>query len=154
MKIVPLTSATYKQGGDLLFSLGLDSREEIDHHLDEMTQYFVALEGDKVVGVVGWYQDNVNYAKDAMKEFFPGEDAYWVGFFGVDVSFQNTGVGTDLLKYLESVLLGMNVSELWVSSVTDASDYYQKKGFRTITTGLINNNEKVFLKKELRGDSN
>lgn len=149
MKIVQLSTDTYKQSGDLLFSLGLDSREEIDHHLDEMSQYYVALEGDKVVGVVGWYQDNVNYAKAAMKDSFPGEDAYWVGFFGVDIHFQNIGVGTELLNYLENILLGMKVSELWVSSVPDATGYYQKNGFSIITRGVINDSEKVFLKKDL-----
>ncbi len=149
MKIVQLSTETYKQSGDLLFSLGLDSREEIDHHLDEMSQYYVALEGDKVVGVVGWYQDNMNYAKDAMKELFPGEEAYWIGFFGVDVDFQNIGVGTELLNYLDKVLLGMKVSELWVSSVPDATGYYLKNGFRNVTTGVIHDSVKVFLKKDL-----
>lgn len=150
MEIVSLTRNTFRQSSELLFSLGLDSREEIDHHLEQMSQYFVALEGEEVIGVIGWYQDNVNYAKEAMGKLFPGESAYWVGFFGVASAYQNKGVGKLLIQHLENILLGMNVNVLWVSSVENAVAYYQKRGFQIISSDEILGNRKIFLKRDLK----
>ncbi len=149
MKIFPLSYKTFQQSSDLLFSLGLDTREEIEHHLSDMSQYYVATEREEVVGIIGWYQDNVNYAKEAMGELFPGERAYWVGFFGVASAHQNKGIGKLLIQHLEDILLRMNANELWVSSVPDAAAYYQGRGFYIISSGEIHGNRKIFLKKDL-----
>lgn len=149
MRVISLDDKTYKQAEDLLFELGLDSREEIQHHLDEKEKYFIAIKNDEVIGVIGWYQDNVNYAKDAMGDDFPGEDAYWIGFFGVKREFQNQGVGENLINELEKILRSKDVSELWVSSVPEAVGYYKKNDFVIQIEGEISGNPKVFLKKKL-----
>lgn len=101
MKFQTLTHNHYEESVQLLLDLDLDTREEIEHHLADMDAHLICLEDGKVVGIVGWYKDNVNYAKDAMGNLFPGEGAYWVGFFGVKYEYQKKGIGTKLLSMME-----------------------------------------------------
>jgi len=49
--------------------------------LEHIDAHYIALDNKKIIGVIGWYQDNVDYATRAMGDKFPGENAYWVGFF-------------------------------------------------------------------------
>ncbi len=147
LQIRPLSKETYQSASDLLFELGLDAREEINHHLDEMQKYYVALEGEAVIGVIGWYQDNVNYAKPAMGDKFPGEEAYWVGFFGVDSKYQGQGIGSKLINFLQRELKAMDAVELWVSSVKESTTYYEAKGFERFVSGSINDRPRDFLVK-------
>jgi GNAT superfamily N-acetyltransferase len=147
--IKPLKITQLEEAVDLIFKLGLDTREEIEHHLKHTEAHFVAMKENKIVGVIGWYQDNVNYANEAMGNLFPGEDAYWVGFFGVKKEYQNKGVGTSLMKHLESVVREKGETELWVSSVPETKSFYEKLGFVLIKQGEISGNRKYFLKKSL-----
>jgi predicted N-acetyltransferase YhbS len=133
----------------MLLVLELDSKEEIEHHLIDMDAHLVCLNKGKVVGVIGWYKDTVNYARSAMGDYFPGEDAFWVGFFGVKKGFQGQGIGSTLIRTMEDQILKKGASEWWVSSVPEAKDFYQRKGFSTVCTGKINGNIKNFMKKEL-----
>ena len=82
-----------------------------------------------------------------MKDRFPGEDAFWVGFFGVKKEFQNRGIGTKLFESMEKAISDNGATELWVSSVPDAKGFYQSKGFSVVCTGAINGNKKYFMKK-------
>jgi GNAT superfamily N-acetyltransferase len=147
MEIKKLTKDKFTEAVDLIFNLGLDTREEIEHHLEDLDTNLVALEGDEVIGVIGWYQDNVNYANEAMGRFFPGEEVYWVGFFGVKQGYQKQGTGTALLKALEQEVQKLGENELWVSSVPEAKSYYEKMGFQLVTEGTISGSKHYFLKK-------
>ena len=53
-----------------------------------MDAHCVAVSNNIVIGVIGWYQDNVHYADKAMGDKFPDEEAYWVGFFAVGKEHQ------------------------------------------------------------------
>ena len=128
---------------------GLDTQEEIEHHLRHMDAHYVALVGNKVIGVIGWYQDTVHYADTAMGEKFPGQEAYWVGFFAVDKQYQGKGIGSALLQKLEEVMKLQHVSTLWVSSVPETRTYYENKGFTLILDGMIDGKQKHFLSKQL-----
>ena len=145
--IQPLTKIFFSESVNLLLDLELDTKEEIEHHLVDMDAHLIYLNKGKVVGVIGWYKDTVNYAKKAMKDRFPGEDAFWVGFFGVKKEFQNRGIGTKLFKSMEKAISDNGATELWVSSVPDAKGFYQSKGFSVVCTGAINGNKKYFMKK-------
>jgi len=149
IKIVPLTTDTFNQAVELVFQTELDTKEEIEHHLKHLEAHYIALNNAKIIGVIGWYQDNVNYATEAMGDAFPGIDAYWVGFFAVDKKFRGKGIGLALLKRIEEVVRGKNISKLWVSSVPETYKYYERQGFNLVKKGMINGNLKYFMVKSL-----
>jgi len=147
--IKPLIKNLFKEAVDLVLKAKLDTREEIEHHLKHIDAHYVALDKGKVIGVIGWYQDNVNYANEAMGNKFPGEKAYWVGFFAVDDKYQGQGIGYALINNLEKVIKGKGADKLWVSSVPETSDYYIRQGFKVFMQGIIGGNMKIFCIKEL-----
>jgi GNAT superfamily N-acetyltransferase len=146
--IIPLTQERLDEATDLVVRAELDTREEIEHHLQHLDAHYVAMDGNKVIGVIGWYQDNVHYADAAMGDKFPGEQAYWVGFFAVDQHYQKLGIGTALLKKLENVIGEKDSTELWVSSVPETKSYYEQNGFYLVMEGEISGNQKFFLVKK------
>jgi GNAT superfamily N-acetyltransferase len=148
--IIPLTKRQFNDAVELVIRAQLDRREEIEHHLQHFAAHYVAVDRKKVIGVIGWYQDNVHYADAAMGGKFPGEDAYWVGFFAVEPLYRGKKIGEALLKRLETVLKEKTISELWVSSVPETKSYYEKHGFTLIATGEIDGRQKFFLVKQLR----
>ena|SRR3989338_7456946 len=148
-EIVPLTKASFNEAVSVVLRAELDTKEEIEHHLQHLDAHYIAIDHKKVIGVIGWYQDNVHYADQAMGEKFPGDKAYWVGFFAVDKDYQGKGVGTALLQKLEEVIIGKNVDTLWVSSVPETRSYYEKKGFTLVIEGQIDDKPKFFLSKHL-----
>lgn len=149
MVILPLTKAKFKKAVDLVLAAELDTREEIEHHLEHIDAHYLAMDGDKIVGVIGWYQDNVHYATEAMGDKFPGEEAYWVGFFAVDKKYRGKGTGYSLLKKLEEAVKEKGVDQLWVSSVPETHFYYQRQGFKPVMTGKISGNRKYFMVKKI-----
>lgn len=149
IKIAPLTKEKFAEAVDLVFSAKLDTRQEIEHHLKHFKAHYIVLERGKVVGVIGWYQDNVNYATEAMGNKFPGPEAYWVGFFAVDKEYRGQGVGFALLKKLEAVVKKRGADKLWVSSVPETKNYYERQKFKLVMKGKIGINPKFFLVKSL-----
>lgn len=149
IKIQRLTKENFKRAVDLVLKAKLDTREEIEHHLEHIDAHYIALDKNKLIGVIGWYQDNVNYATKAMGNKFPGTKAYWVGFFAVDEKFRSKGVGYALLSKLQQVIKENGVNELWVSSIPETKKYYEKQGFKTVMKGKIGGNLKSFMKKLL-----
>lgn len=149
IEIIPLTEERLNEAVNVVLRANLDTSEEIEHHLKHIDAHYIAVDGKKVIGVIGWYQDNVNYANEAMGEKFPGAEAYWVGFFAVEEKYRGQGIGYGLLQKLEGVLKEQKVSKLWVSSVPESKDYYEKEGFKLVVTGKISGNQKFFLAKNL-----
>lgn len=149
INITPLTQEKFEEAVDVVLRANLDTKEEIEHHLKHLDAHYIAVDGAKVIGVIGWYQDNVNYANEAMGEKFPGVEAYWVGFFAVEEKYRGQGIGYALLQKLESVLKEQKANKLWVSSVPDSKEYYEKEGFKLVMTGKISGNKKFFLAKDL-----
>ena len=82
--IIPLTQKRIHEAINVVLKAKLDTREEIEHHLQHIDAHYIAIHSNKIAGVIDWYQDNVNYATEAMDDKFPGPDAYWVGFFAVE----------------------------------------------------------------------
>lgn len=149
IEIQKLTKERFNEAVELVLKADLDTREEIEHHLEHLDAHYIALDGDKIVGVIGWYQDNVNYATEAMGRKFPGEEAYWVGFFTVDEKYRTQGIGYSLFQKLGKVVKQMGVNELWVSSVPETRSYYERQGFKLVMEGEISGNPKFFLVKHL-----
>lgn len=149
-KILPLPKDRFDEAVEVVLKTGLDTREEIEHHLKHIDTHFVAVDGDKIVGVIGWYQDNVNWANEAMGDKFPGEEAYWVGFFAVEKEYRGKGIGFALLQKIEEVVKEKKQDKLWVSSVPETRVYYERQGFKLICTGEISGNQKFFMVKELK----
>lgn len=154
IKILPLTKDKFVKAVDVVLRAELDTREEIEHHLEHMDAHFIALDGEKIVGVIGWYQDDVNWANEAMGDKFPGVEAYWVGFFAVDKNYRGKGIGFALLKRLEQVIKEKKQDKLWVSSVPETKKYYERQGFKFACTGKISGKQKYFLVKELTNPEN
>ena len=148
-KIVSLTQDRFPGAVSIVLRANLDTKKEIEHHLQHLDAHVIPLEANKLVGVIGWYQDNVHYADRAMGDQFPGEEAFWVGFFAVDKDYQGKGIGTALLKKLEEIVKGKNADLLWVSSVPETKSYYEKKGFVLVLEGEIDGKQKYFLAKRL-----
>jgi len=150
IKIVPLSQAKFEEAVNLVLKAGLDSREEIEHHLKHLESHFLSLDRQKIVGIIGWYRDNVYYASTAMGDKFPGVDAYWVGFFAVDQKKRGLGIGFSLLKKLEETVKAMGADKLYVSSIPQTRFYYQRQGFKLLMTGKISGNLKFFMVKDLK----
>jgi GNAT superfamily N-acetyltransferase len=148
-QIIPLTQTKFTSAVSVVMRAGLDTQEEIEHHLRHLDEYYIAVVDNKVIGVIGWYQDNVHYADKAMGNKFPGEEAYWVGFFAVDKDYQNRGIGTALLQKLEHVVKERQVKTIWVSSVPETKSYYEHNGFELVLEGYIGGKQKFFLSKQL-----
>ncbi|OGG07957.1 hypothetical protein A3D05_00200 [Candidatus Gottesmanbacteria bacterium RIFCSPHIGHO2_02_FULL_40_24] len=149
IKILPLTKTKLNEAVKLVLAAELDTREEIEHHLEHINAHYMALDGEKVVGVIGWYQDNVKYATEAMGDKFPGEKTYWVGFFAVSEKYRGKAVGYALLKILEEVVKAKGTDELWVVSVPQTRFYYLRQGFKLVMEGYISGNKKYFMVKDL-----
>ncbi len=145
----PLTQNLFDDAVSVVLRAQLDTKEEIEHHLSHTDAHIVALDGNTVVGVIGWYQDTLHYADGAMGEQFPGEDAYWVGFFAVDEHYRHQGIGATLLQKLEAMVREQGSDTLWVSSVPETKDYYMSHGFSLVMEGTIHGNQKFFCKKTL-----
>ncbi|MFH0863992.1 MAG: GNAT family N-acetyltransferase [Candidatus Gottesmanbacteria bacterium] len=150
IKIEKLTEKRFNEAVNLVLVANLDTREEIEHHLKHLDAHYIALDNDKIVGVIGWYQDNVHYANEAMGDKFPGEEAYWVGFFTTDKNYRRQGIGFALLQKLEQVIKEKGEDKIWVSSVPETKDYYQRQGFELVLMGYINGNQKCFMVKKLQ----
>lgn len=148
-QIIPLNEAQFTDAVSVVMTAGLNTKEEIEHHLQHLEAHYVAVVDNKVIGVIGWYQDNVHYADKAMGNKFPGEQAYWVGFFAVDKNFQNKGIGASLLQKLEEVIANKQEVKLWVSSVPETKSYYESRGFVLVLDGYIDGKQKFFLSKQL-----
>lgn len=149
MRIIPLTQERFKEAVELVLRAGLDTREEIEHHLEHLDAHYITFDGDKIIGVIGWYQDTVNYATEAMGDKFPGPQAYWVGFFAVEEAYRRKGIGYSLLQKLEQVVKEKGANRLWVSSVPETKNYYERQGFKQIMEGQIGGNQKIFIVKDL-----
>lgn len=150
IKVSPLTKDKLDEAVEVVLRAELDIREEIEHHLKHLEAHYVAMDGDKIVGIIGWYQDTVNYATEAMGEKFPGPAACWVGFFAVEKKYRGKGIGYGLLNKLEEVIKEKKQDKLWVSSVPETRSYYERQGFKLVMKGKINNNPKFFLVKSLK----
>jgi predicted N-acetyltransferase YhbS len=149
IQIEHLTKEKFEEAVNVVLHANLDTKEEIEHHLHHIAAHYIALDNTKVIGVIGWYQDTVKYATEAMGDKFPGESAYWVGFFAVDKLYKGQGIGYTLLQTLENDLREKGASELWVSSVPETKDYYVRQGFSVYMEGEINGNRKFFCVKKL-----
>jgi predicted N-acetyltransferase YhbS len=144
-----LTKERFDDAVQVVLVAGLDTKEEIEHHLQHLDAHFVALSDDQVVGVIGWYQDSVNYATAAMGSKFPGEEAYWVGFFAVDKAYQGQGIGAMLFGKIEDDIRRRGADAFWVSSVPETQTYYARHGFRKVMEGEISGKRKIFMVKQL-----
>lgn len=149
IKIAPLTRDRFNEAVELVLAAELDTREEIEYHLEHIEAHYIALDGNKVIGVIGWYQDTVDYATEAMGDKFPGSQAYWVGFFAVSPKYRKKGIGLRLFKKLEQVVKSKGADKLWVSSVPETKSYYERQGFKLVTKGEISGKPKFFLVKSL-----
>lgn len=147
--IKPLTRNLFKEAVDLVVRANLDTRKEIEHHLNHIDAHYVALDDSGIIGIIGWYQDNVQYANESMGDKFPGEKAYWVGFFTVDAKHRGQGIGYALIHKLEMVIKEKGADELWVSSVPETKDYYIRQGYKVFMQGKISGNPKFFCVKKL-----
>lgn len=149
--IQPFTQATKKSALDLVVANQVWSRDQARGFFNRSLKQnrdniFVIVDNDRVIGLIGWYQDNGRWAGKALGSLFPkGKDIYWVSLFAVDKSLQRQGIGTILMKHLIKQVKAKHARELWVYSLR-ARGFYEKMGFSFITRSIIEDEEHDFLK--------
>ncbi|MBI2049537.1 GNAT family N-acetyltransferase [Candidatus Roizmanbacteria bacterium] len=148
LEIKPLNKSTYEDAVRIAIVGNTGLEKDIRKRLKE-DHYFVAVDGDKVVGEIGWYQDNGSFAGEALGDRFPyGKNIYWLGHFAVDRPSRNKGIGKLLLKYLEDIIKGLGGRELWVYT-DQARGFYEKNGFVFVKKAMIEDCWQDVLKKDL-----
>lgn len=55
IQIIPLSAEKQNDAINVVLRAELDTREEIEHHLSHIDAHYIAKDGDKVIGVIGWY---------------------------------------------------------------------------------------------------
>jgi len=148
-RIVRLTKNRFNEAVEVVLRAELDTREEIEHHLKHLGAHLIALDKNKIIGVVGWYHDTVNWATEAMGNKFPGTDAYWLGFFVVEKKHRGKGIGFALLNKLESELKRKSTTKLWVTSVPETTNYYKRQNFKYFMKAIIHGRPRDILVKDL-----
>jgi GNAT superfamily N-acetyltransferase len=123
IRVEPIDSASpYYEGEqdlrDRLFRLPYgrpSSRTE--YARDATGAHFVAIDGERVIGCVG---------------FYPGDDgAATVRHLAVEEGFQRSGVGGALMRYGEAWCREKGIDRFEVTARTDAQSFYEACGYVT-----------------------
>lgn len=119
--------------------------------LDDMR----ALPPDKTIEdkyYVGFYKNEKLIAVMDLIDNYPDKDIAYIGFFMTDVSMQNKGLGTeiirDLCKYLASEEY-QSVRLAWVKGNPQAKHFWLKNNFTPIMETKSNVADKVILAEKL-----
>lgn len=113
---------------------------------NKIDNVFLAYFENKVVGLIGWYQDKGEWAGKSLGKLFPyGDKIYWVSYFGVREKFKNKGIGTQLIKKLFEEMKIKKAKELWVYT-SRAKGFYEKMGFKFMTRARIESKPHDFLR--------
>lgn len=56
-----------------------------------------------------------------------------IEFLYIHKDYQKQGLGTHLLQRLEEVAIEKNIAKILIETTTTAKDFFEKKGYRTIT---------------------
>jgi GNAT superfamily N-acetyltransferase len=113
-----------------------------EHQLIDL-KYWVALVGNRVVGITGYYWQRPD-----------GDDAFWLSWFCVDPSFRRRGIGTTLLELIENEARkhGKKFLRLYTSthpSEANAQILYDKRGYRFTHSKQLPNELRVYREKSL-----
>jgi predicted DNA-binding protein len=65
--VIPLKKR-FEEAVEMALKAESDTREAIEHHLEEIHAHCVALDSTQIVCVIGRYQDNINYTSKAMDD--------------------------------------------------------------------------------------
>ncbi len=136
---------------EIAVTADVGERKEIVHFFDKSLNentknIFVAKIDNKIIGVIGWYQDKGSFIKKILGNIFPtGQNIYWVSFFAVDTDYRSHGVGTLLMKKLLDELKNKKAAELWTYS-RRAKIFYKKMGFKFVTNKILDGDPHDFLK--------
>lgn len=149
IKIKPLEEKYLNKAVDIAVDSDVGERKYIRPWMKSKSKYFVALDGDKVVGEIGWYKDDGRISGEAMGMKFPREkNIYWISYFSVDSSYRNMGIGLQLLEHLEQVVRELGGKQMWV--YTDkANRFYEKNGYEFVQKIWLEDAWEYVLKKIL-----
>ena len=89
-------------------------------HHDRIPLCLVALEGERCVGTVSIFVDDLHSRQDLTP---------WLAALYVDAAYRNRGIGGALIERLLEVARGLGIRRLYLHTET-ASEYYRKKGWR------------------------
>lgn len=151
MEILLLKHSNFQEACDVAVSQTVGKESDILKFFQEsqnknLNNIFIAVEKNKIVGVIGWYKDDGSWAGKSLGELFPyGENIFWTSFFTVAEEYRGKGLGTKLMNYLKSKLIRLDAKELWTYT-TRAKGFYEKNGFIFIKRAIIENELHDFLK--------
>jgi GNAT superfamily N-acetyltransferase len=119
-----------------------DYQRKVDAKMLQL-DYFVALEDDRVVGLVGLY---------LMKE--DSNDALWLGWYCVHPTSRGKGVGTLLLEFVIEQARSRNKSYLRLYTSTDENEQtaqllYERYGFHIYDTENLKDYQILYRQKKL-----
>ena len=112
-------------GDEFGFEIGDNYGEDIvdidGHYLDDGGGFWVALEGDEVIGCMGF--EKTSEDRGCMKRFY------------IKKNYRRKGVGLKLLEELVGFCKKNNIKEIYASTIaemTGAANFYLKNGFERI----------------------
>jgi GNAT superfamily N-acetyltransferase len=150
IKIKPIDDSTYKEAVRIAVEGDTDDTFYAQQWLKNYDRYYVAMNKNRVVGEIGWYQDDGTLSGKVLGDKFPhGNNNYWISHFAVDKRFRNKGIGGLLFKYIEKVVKEKGAKELWVYTDT-AQEFYLKHGFTFVAKGEVDDYIEEIFKKELK----
>lgn len=118
-------------------------------------QCFVATHNSKIIGTIIYYPPT----NHSVNEWYNQSFVAGYGQFAVNPEFQNRGVGSMLISYVEQLAINDYALEITIDTAEGATaliNYYTKKGYRFITYTQWNetNYRSVLLSKKLDANSN
>ncbi|MCI0448559.1 MAG: GNAT family N-acetyltransferase [Chlorobi bacterium] len=131
-ELTELLHRSYKRLADMgLRFVATHQNEEYTEKYMENGECFILTCGDKMIGTIFYYTRNWDDIPEVMKR----DDAVLFGKFAVLPEYQNIGLGTKLMDFIESHAVENGKNEIVLDTSDKAQhliDYYSKRGYKFV----------------------
>jgi GNAT superfamily N-acetyltransferase len=131
-ELTELLHIAYKRFADMgLRFVATHQSEDYTEKYLENGECFVLTEGDKLIGTIFYYTKNWDDIPDIMKR----DDAVLFGKFAVLPEYQNKGLGSRLMDFIEAHAAINGKNEIVLDTSDKAQhliDYYRKRGYEFV----------------------
>ncbi|MCF0106568.1 MAG: GNAT family N-acetyltransferase, partial [Holdemanella sp.] len=97
---------------------------------------------------VGYYDHDQLIALLDLIDGYPFDDICYIGFFIMDVQYQNKGIGTDIINELSNYLKEEGYAYIqlaWLINNIEASHFWKKNGFMETREGISHEEREVIV---------